>query len=66
MKKYDTKDDWILISALIKDRKNQGRESIVKIRGALVPMAKVKKQISRHEYLLAPYRAPTFSKSCLA
>jgi len=62
MKKYDAKEDWLHVADRVKKREKQGRESEVKIRGALIPMSKVKKQISRYGYLSAPYKHPISSK----
>jgi hypothetical protein len=62
MKNNDTKEDWLFIANQIKDRKSQGRESEVRIRGALIPMSKVRKEMSRYEYLAVPYRRPLPSK----
>ncbi|RYP44338.1 hypothetical protein DL768_009197 [Monosporascus sp. mg162] len=58
MKKYDTKEDWLFVAERVKERKAQGRKSHVEVRGASVPISKVKRQISRYEYLLTPFRRP--------
>ncbi|KAF2650524.1 ankyrin [Lophiostoma macrostomum CBS 122681] len=58
LKKNNRKEDWRYIAEQVKDRRNQGLESRVKIRGVLVPESKVKKEISRYDHLVGPYRRP--------
>lgn len=62
MKKNNTKDDWRIIATRVKDRKKNGLESEVKIRGEVIPISKIKKQISRYGYLVKPYQPPIQSK----
>lgn len=54
-KKHSKKDDWRFIAAQIKQREKQGRRSEVTIRGDVIPDWKIKKEVSRYEYLLGPY-----------
>ncbi|KAF4962489.1 hypothetical protein FSARC_9442 [Fusarium sarcochroum] len=50
MKKYSSQYEWEHIKRVIGERKNDGKETKIIIRGQIVPVKKLKKELGRHAY----------------
>jgi len=48
IRKNGTKDDWKTIGKLVRIREQEGKHTVVCMYGKRIPIAKVKKQISRY------------------
>ncbi|KAH7112532.1 ankyrin repeat-containing domain protein [Dendryphion nanum] len=59
------KEDWLVVSEHVKKRKAKGRESWVNIRGTTIPVKRLKKEMSRYEYMFTPFRRPISDRNSL-